>query len=161
MGLDITAMSEVERVDDGSEDHEDVSRLWDGGFEGRLAPLEKGAYRSVGEEASFRAGSYGGYNEWREHLAAMALGMTPERLWTLVKTDPTFAGPFVEQINFTDCDGTIGPTASAKLAKDYADFTERAEEYGKRVGCEWFFPRYKQWRAAFDVAAPNGVVLFG
>ena len=64
-------------------------------------------------------------------------------------------GPFYELINFTDCDGTIGPEVAAKLARDFAEWDERAQV----VGGEWY-EAYAEWRRCFEFAAHTGAVRF-
>ena len=91
-------------------------------FPGRTAGIKPGIY-SFERSAEFRAGSYSGYNEWRDHLARMAVGMSAKKIWA-----SGWKGPFVELINFPDNEGVIGPVVAAKLAKDFAEFEHRAEE---------------------------------
>ena len=83
------------------------------------------------------------------------VGVVPKELWTLSPDDEAArATPFYELINFSDCEGFIGPKTSAKLAKDFAAWQEKAGERG------WFSEKYAQWRAAFELAANGGVVQF-
>lgn len=91
----------------------------------------------------------------------MALDMEPGDIWY----DPEAHGdkPFFELICFSDCEGALGAEISAKLARDFAEFEERAEEHAKSLG-EWFgedwIYRYKAWRRAFELASENGAVCF-
>lgn len=108
----------------------------------------------------FRAGSYGGYGQWREQLAALAGyakstfdGESPSHFYGACEA---FFGPFHELINFSDCEGTIGPVISAKLALDFAAFQARADAHPD----ERFRLLYQQWRRAFDMAAIGGAVQF-
>lgn len=171
MGLDISAFSKLveapgaERDTDGCLVDYDNFRSFDENpdFPGRLAGIKSDVpYRIDGESTGFRAGSYGGYNVWRNDLAKLAgYPLTKYRshrgevegydagAWA------AGVGPFFEQIQFTDCDGTIGPVVSAKLAKDYADFATQAEAIGG-----YFWEKYQEWKEAFDMAADNGAVSF-
>ena len=67
-------------------------------------------------------------------------------------------GPFCELINFSDAEGIIGASVSAELAKDFAEFQERAASF------DWQHPHFKelyqQWREAFELASDNGAVRF-
>jgi hypothetical protein len=184
MGLDIHAASKAAshylrgRSDDEAEDEklfeaDDVMYVYaNDDFPDQAEGYADGFYRIHGESFGFRAGSYSGYNAWRRHLCLMALDREPEDVWA----DPEhFAGrPFVELINFSDCEGLIGPKTSAKLARDFAAFAERAEQYvnehsrpdksGKgddedEVG-PWFLESYREWRQAFELAADDGLVRF-
>src|SRR6516165_2679519 len=92
-------------------------------YPGHSQGLISGVYRR--EEAwGFRAGSYRGYDAWRRMLAQFALGKTSKQVWA-----EEAKGPFSELINFSGCQGYIGPVVAAKLAKDFADYQRRAEEY--------------------------------
>ena len=81
------------------------------------------AYSGCEDSFAFQAGSYMYYSKWRNQLAEMAgLGSAEA-----VRTNPEKEGlPFVELINFSDCEGVIGPKVAAKLAKDFADYEDRA-----------------------------------
>lgn len=160
MGLDITWYRNLVKVDDAGDDPPDW--YWrafvNEGFPGRAGQIEQGAYYIGTERGHFRAGSYSGYNHWREQLAELArysrrgIGDKPysEGAWAAT------AGPFWELINFSDCEGVIGAEVSAKLAKDFAAFQARADTHPD----EWFRDRYSVWRFAFEQAAHNGAVAF-
>lgn len=170
MGLDITAYSRLveeanpELEEDGQLVDENLIRLWENpDFQGRLDGLKgNGVYRTSGECGGFRAGSYGGYTAWREELARIA-GYEPGQIEIHGKPRSSYcakpwagaSGPFSEQINFSDCEGTIGPVVSAKLAKDYAEFLPFAEAVGGR-----FLELYLDWKSAFELAADQGAVIF-
>ena len=78
---------------------------------------------------------------------------------TAVWDNPPPNAPFVELINFSDCEGFIGPVASAKLAKDFAAFRDRAQSADSTHGA-YDFERYCKWQEAFEFAADNGCVQF-
>jgi hypothetical protein len=186
MGLDITAYKGLTKLDvvfgaDGEPidpttresldyDSYDLRCYINPDYADRATGLEhKAVYKS---EASmgFRAGSYGGYNAWREELARLAgypavpvdrygTGNVQHRAdygaWN------TTEGPFWELINFSDCEGVIGPVVAAKIAKDFAEWDERAKTHGDSVERgEWFYPLYQTWQKAFEMAAQNGAVDF-
>ena len=71
---------------------------------------------------------------WNE-LATLAGYAGADDAWE--RTD----GPFWELINFSDCEGVIGPKTSAKLAGDFAAFQEKADAH------------HGQW---FGRSMPNG-----
>ena len=159
MGLDISYARGAERVE-GVADADaayEQSLEWiypNPNFKDRADDLVEGAYR-VEEREHFRAGAYSYYNRWRAWLCLLALDCTPDRVWN----DPkTFEGtPFVELVNFSDCEGVIGPKTSAKLAKDFIDFTDRAES---APGEEGFVELYAEFRRAFVNASDRGFVDF-
>lgn len=157
MGLDITAYSKIAEAEE-NEAFDETGELHDGfvqlyvnpDFNGRADEIKnRHAYR-IGDSFSFRAGSYGGYNQWRSALAAL-VGTTPSAVWENPKP-----GPFMELINFSDCEGTIGASISAKLAKDFAQYQTIADENDS----EYFRKKYEEWRKAFEMASDGGAVVF-
>jgi hypothetical protein len=187
MGLDITAVSRTashflgSREQLGDEQYEELLEsdtalpIWvSDGHEERLDGYARGMYRVEGQSMGFRAGSYSGYNWWRRHLSLMALDEEPQTVWA----DPeAFAGePFVELIDFSDCEGCIGPKTSAKLAKDFRDYAAQAEAYARERGEQrdpnrgpladedqvgsWWLESYREWQEAFELASDDGFVKF-
>lgn len=152
MGLDISAYSNLKREDDQSKDRDDceIHILVNDDFPGRCDDVAEGYY-AAGDELGFRAGSYGGYGAWRDQLARLAGNASAKAVWS----DPK-PGPFIELINFSDCEGTIGTAVSVKLAKDFADFQHAADTHPD----EYFRERYANWRKAFELASKAGAVLF-
>jgi hypothetical protein len=65
-------------------------------------------------------------------------------------------GPFRELLCFSDCDGVIGAQVAAKLARDFAEWDERA----KALGDSWFYEKYTEWQRCFEMAADDGAVSF-
>lgn len=173
MGLDISYYKNIQRINCLEKDGEPLDAITgtplenyihvyiNPDFPDRCRDVEGGYYR--GEEGEgFRAGSYGGYNRWRDQLAKLAgYPLTPNDEGGSSHDSGAWAatgGPFWELINFSDCEGAIGTEVSRKLAQDFADFQERAEavdssEYD-------FIGRYNEWRKAFETAAQGGVVCF-
>jgi hypothetical protein len=112
------------------------------------------------DSMNFRAGSYGGYSQWREWLAEVAgypnaPGATFHPHCMTVWEGA--AGPFSELINFSDCEGIIGPVVAAKLAQDCVDFDERAKTSSDS---DYYYIRYREWRMACEMAADGGVIIF-
>lgn len=121
---------------------------WPGHTEG-IPPA--GVY-SFAEEFGLRAGSYGGYNRWREWLAE-GVGHNIDEVHKGIITE----GPFVELINFSDCEGYIGPIVAAKL---HADFVAHRAKFTGNVDDGWFPEAYDKWMQAFEIAADGGLVSF-
>lgn len=90
----------------------------------------------------FRAGSYGGYNAWRENLQQQ---FNPSR-------DPE--GPFYELIWFADNEGDIGPEAAKDLLADFEAHRAYYEPY-----YEGHDP-YDDWMKACELAADEGLIDF-
>ena len=173
MGLDVSAYAHltpvdsetVERDEDGLivryDDFVDFFYLieaTEAHWSGRTEGLAKGPC-AVGLRKGhcFRAGSYGSYNQWRQKLAAL-VDTTPEAAWS-----GRYRGPFWELINFSDCEGVIGPVVSAKLAKDFRDHRQKAEAFEAprlHSGDEWFISIYRDFQLAFEIASAGGAVQF-
>jgi hypothetical protein len=144
MGLDISAYSRVVPITGEMMDawrHPEVYVNPD--FKERADGLENGIYRRLegSKEHNFRAGSYSGYNWWRDELANMA-------------RPPAFE----ELVNFSDCEGTIGHLTSAKLAADFAAHQEKAD--ARRDDGTMFYQKYCDWRKACEIASDNGFLSF-
>lgn len=123
----------------------------------RADGLTSGIY-TYEEAARFNAGNYRGFSHWRNQLAEIAGYPAQDR-----KDDKHSAsaweaesGPFWEMINFSDCEGTIGPKTSAKLANDFADHQAKADAHED----DHFRALYAQWRKVFETAAQEGAVSF-
>lgn len=151
MGLDIVAYRSVAYRADTSEDSEDDEGAYIApDFPGRADDVRGGVPFDSAEARHFLAGSYIGYGNWRRQLANL-IGTSPEAVWA----NPT-PGPFMELIHFTDCEGCIGATVSAKLAADFAAHQEQADAHAD----EWFRRTYSEFRLAFEMAAEGGLVQF-
>lgn len=171
MGLDISYYRQAKFVrapaDDDDGYNEGLVRIYTNpDFAERADRLADGLYSAeFGDD--FRAGSYSGYNRWREELARFA-GYPPTRhdggyggprdLCAAACWEGA-TGPFSELINFADNEGVIGPITAGKLARDFAEWDARAKAHQGPLG-EWFYESYCQWRKAFETAADAGFVSF-
>lgn len=183
MGLDISAYRNLKPcaapagADTGDEDLDFYFRRYDNDhFPGRAEGLTSEWYELPTADAdshAFRAGSYRGYNTWREWLAKLAgypavLDSIEDRSGIHNHSRGAWnasGGPFFELINFADNEGTIGPVVSARLAKDFAEWDERAKAAAEAADDDaesrkWFYEKYQDWRRAFELAAENGAVDF-
>lgn len=181
MGLDITAYRRVTKLDvNFDEDGEaidkdtgepvdyDVRAYANPHFPGREEGAENRAAYTAQESMGFRAGSYSGYNAWRNELAKLAgYPETPFESFGNVRMRHDAgawvagSGPFWELINFSDCEGTIGPVVSSKLAKDFSEWDERAKQHDEDAGLNGgLYERFQEWRQAFEMAADGGLVDF-
>tara|TARA_Y100001973_G_C5137164_1_gene300950 strand:- start:137 stop:709 length:573 start_codon:yes stop_codon:yes gene_type:complete len=189
MGLDITAISEIEPIvvppelEIWSDEYYEWEQEQDfpGGvwnlspnawFPEQSEGVPLGSVISKGEEYGFRAGSYSGYNEWRNDLTYAVLGINAEDAWSRIDDGETDI-PFAYLINFSDADGIIGPIASKKLYNDFVNYEDDImkkvdywflkmdphKEYSA-MDMKWFQTKYNDWKQAFKVASNNGAVIF-
>lgn len=97
------------------------------------------------EKLAFCAGSYSGYNAWRDDLKQQFNpGVDPE-------------APFFELIWFADNEGVISSEASTDLL---ADFQKHADLYQPSRHEEFFRAKYACWTKAAELAATAGLIDF-
>jgi hypothetical protein len=167
MGLDITAYEIIQptktpRLPDGELDYDEMyergiveAYLVNSEFSQSFRGLELGqCYQTSGQTYSFRAGSYSGYNHFRAAVSVAVLGVDPHTVWD--HREAYRNKPFFELINFSDCEGTIGPEACADLKRD---FDEHSEDVLSKLD-DWYQNTYKEFQLAFDIAADTGLVNF-
>ena len=181
MGLDVSAYRKLKQLDvlfnaDGDPvnpatgeelEYDDYVKPYiSRDFPKQAADLVKGAAYGFEDSAHVWSGGYGGYNNWREELAKLAgypvgvyyrvPGYAPSATESYSQgAFQVASGPFHELICFSDCEGAIGPTVCAKLAKDFAEWDERAKAVGG-----WFYESYVMWREGFEFAADGGAIEF-
>lgn len=126
-------------------------------FESQFIGLNEKAYYSGESVTGFRAGSYSGYGHFRSILSRVVGFKSIEEAWEHDNY------PMKELINFSDCEGTIGPIVSAKLYQDFVDCKEKADklfETFETSECEYYKEKYTDWLEAFEAARHNGAVVF-
>ena len=163
MGLQITAYSRLEKVRDEDvelgEYHQPIDKrivtfFNNPDFPYHIADIVFGDfYITKGEQYSFRAGSYSGYSDWRNWLARVAGYQDANEVWSKKQL-----GAFVELINFSDCEGTIGPIIAAKLAKDFKEYEEKAKAIKDQL--PFALERYYDWKKCCEIAAKKGAIKF-
>lgn len=132
-------------------------------FAERFAGLKAGAVYRYKASFEFRAGSYSGYNRWRNELAKLA-GYTPSPYTfdgkTVLRYDVTVwsgaKGPFWELISFSDAEGVIGPEVCKRVYKDFLAYQVVASKHPD----EYFREFYAKWKNAFGMCAKNGAIIF-
>lgn len=90
-------------------------------------------------QTAFRAGSYSGYNWWREILAKL-VGITDiNAFWIKTGGINNRKGkePFFELINFSDCEGTLPLRECKRLKKDF-DYWSRLFHKQNAIQIFWF-----------------------
>lgn len=180
MGLSVTAYRGLQKIDcvfdtEGfaidPQTREPLEVRWyqpyvSSDFPSQAKGLEHGTCYSYQKALSGWSGGYHLYNQWREQLAKLAgysavpFERIPGRKSTEIQSHQVGAfehesGPFLELICFSDCDGVIGPEVSAKLAQDFAAFDTKAKAQGA-----WFYEKYVEWQACFELATDHGAVHF-
>jgi hypothetical protein len=178
MGLDVAAYRKITKIDclfdaDGEPfdpatgdyiDDKYFQAYVNPDFPDRADTLENKAIYSYTDRYHFRAGAYSYYNRWRDHLAMIAgyaLGSYEQYgikySSYAVSAWECESGPFLELIMFSDCEGCIGPATSAKLAKDFADYQDKADA----VEDDRWKEQYANFRKSFEMASDQGAVYFG
>lgn len=168
MGLDMSAYRYAELVEAGEYD-EDTAHARYGGrqnfvwlhntpeFAATEAGLKQGWYKTprYGSDDYFgwRAGSYSGYSYFRNLLAGM-FDRTAEDYWD--NGDPEW--PFYELINYSDCEGAMGPEAIKNVL---SDFIEHENLFKKTYpeDSSWYLEVYGNWIKGLTLAQ-DGIVLF-
>lgn len=165
MGLDIYYVSHIKRsksqtITSPNKIHIHV----DPSFKEQADHLQDGVYLTTDKsiDASFRAGSYSGYDAWRRELSTMALGVVPNDIWDAPNT---FHGkPFYELINFPDNEGCIGPKTSGCLYKAFTKHIKKATTHTTGMASKedaiYFMETYNNFMEAFKTASQDGVVIF-
>lgn len=106
----------------------------------------------------FRAGSYSGFNTWREELAELAVGDSNlYNIWAHAGTRKKRI-PFQEILCHSDCDGHITYRECKKLLDDFNRYIfvamERInvpkDDEGFPVGVYWL-DRFLKWKHAVEL----------
>jgi hypothetical protein len=105
-----------------------------------------GCYETTDDTVTFgfRAGSYGGYNQWRARLQEK---YNPDRKET---------EPFFELIWFADNEGTIGSLAAQNLLADFEAYGPDAE----LGSVNRYDGPFYQFHKACKIAAEDGLIRF-
>lgn len=167
MGLDIIAYQEIKLIGICDEDEYDNCEDWQttvhifptyvngSHFPEQLqdSDLKSNGVYEYDAAFGFYAGSYFGYNAWREQLAIRFTLAHPKNIWA--RPDDFKDRPFYFLVNFSDCEGIIAGQATHKLAADFEEHQERAESIGGL-----FLEKYNAFSKAFHMARENGFVRF-
>lgn len=186
MGLDITYYSNIREVVDSDPDDDDYpwsSAIYthDLGFYYQLGSLKLlTPYESTPEsEIGHISIGYSSYNQWRRELSILAGYESDKHVWSDTFFNPHVkyetlrkrklknlknenckikeVKPFYELINFSDCEGVIGPEVSKKLYQDFVNFENKIRNCNMD---SYFNNKYKEFKEAFRVASKNGAVSF-
>ena len=172
MGLDISVYSKVGKKIATTND-EELEELRDSSkfiyvyvnkfYYNQHGDKETGIYEITPKtkHISFRAGSYSGYGERRKQLSRFALNVEAKEIWN---NPNKFKGkPFVEMINFSDCEGVIDTKICAKLYNDFKNNKESIMAKAKELNefdFDWFKRWYEDFEKGFELASDDGVLIF-
>ncbi len=165
MGLDITSYSNLKK----GKESEDGIYIGKGPEHVARHQYSEGWYEPTLETKGhhFRAGSYGGYNQFRGHLCAAIHGVECEEFWTNDKYKGT---AFYELIDFSDCEGIIGVEESKKLHAEFVSHRDTFKNYIESklredeidtLAYSHCMEKYDEWTLAFKISSQNGALLFG
>ena len=170
-GLDIVAYEGLKEIKEPVFDKEGIPigkklvQLSPVEFKERYPPLKPDAVYKYRVVFDFRAGSYSGYNWWRNELAKLAgyeatLDEAPPGKEPSLRYDLTVwtkkAGPFWELIDFSDAEGVIGSTACLRVHKDFLRFAPAAAKHPEPD----FRDSYRDWQKAFAMCSRQGAIVF-
>lgn len=99
----------------------------------------------------FRAGSYGGYGQFRRLIAD---AFNPYR--DFGDGSPSPEGPFYELLWFADNEGTIAEVAAASLLRDFRRHEIEISSWSEGRGADLV----RDWIRACELAADGGLISF-
>ncbi len=99
--------------------------------------------------------SYSTYGKYRNKLCKAVTGLDAEQVWNNPHPDL----PFIEMINFSDCEGGFDNEVCVELKKDFLEWKNKIEsEFKEDI---FFLDFYKKFLEVFkDAADNNGVVVY-
>ena len=161
MGLDITSYSNLKK----GKETEDSIYIGKGPEHVARHEYAEGWYEPTLETEGhgFRAGSYSGYNQFRNSLCVAIHGVECEDFWTNEDYEGT---PFYELIDFSDCEGVIGVEESKKLHYEFKLHKGIFRRYLENTiddteDRNYFMEKYDDWTKAFSISAQGGALIFG
>jgi len=171
MGLDISVYKNL--VETTNEDDDVIYTGNNSGFIYQLGNLKQNTYYSVESVDDFCVGSYSSYSEFRRILHSLIDNGKIEDFWNkysyLVSTDyqvlkredklkrildinyKSVDIPFLEIIDFSDCEGILSCEICGKLYKDFIFYDSKA----KNLNDEYFYGLYKRFTNATMIASEN------
>jgi len=168
MGVTIRAYPGVKYIERGDPEKETNGVAYfypEESFIERMDGFDPGLYQYDPEDTKQISFSYSGYNLWRDMLARIIHGCSAAHIWDHKEVYVDTA--FYELVDFSDCEGTIGPKTCEKLARDFKDHIGRVRAYVEEMedstvvrlprppsSREWL-EQYEQFSAIFTLAA-NG-----
>lgn len=178
MGLDISAYSKVKFDLPYDEENDYYHRLENhpdfaaqlGDLKGKVFLVEKHRPKKTDEKnyeehIGFRAGSYGGYGQFRRTICKIVNDCEIEHLWAELEKEDAYYGDFTMSylLNFSDCEGYICAEISDILFTEFVINRAKvlaAVEKNPSGFSPWFMETYDNWTRAFGLAKDNGLVTF-
>jgi hypothetical protein len=121
----------------------------------------RSAFTSTGEHKPEISMSCGGYGVLRAMICEAVLGIKPKALWEIIYADQENynhdENPLTYLINFSDCEGTIGPSVSKKI---YKSLIENEEKISSFITDSWYKERFIELVEVFRVGSLDGIVTF-
>ena len=116
-------------------------------------------------KGGFRAGSYGGFMNWRRKLAD-SVGIDLDSMQGFKENGTVWSGyePFYELLHHSDCDGVLWWDECEELLKDFEPHRDKFVEYLSDNGIieSYYLEKYDAWfqiiKACIDV---EGMLRFG
>lgn len=159
MGLDIHLYTGLEKIESNVLEGDSIITLYPSEIFSRGEDGLVGTYRFKDSD-HFHAGNYSSYNYWRNKLCELTNSMSDKEFWDL----DVHELPFYKLINFSDCDGFIGPLTALELVEDFQDFQARVDAMDKDCyeGSGYGFKeQYFSFMNFFERAGrEDGVVVF-
>jgi hypothetical protein len=141
--------------------HDFAGHVGDYGVSGQRVEYMKGPSSN---DIDFRAGSYSSYNSFRNHLSCALLGVTVSEAW---ENEETYSDHLIwDLLNFSDCEGVIGPTVSDVIHKGLVDNQSKFSSYLRsrsdvgKMDEEYYNQTYANFMDAFAFGKQEGIVIF-
>jgi len=116
------------------------------------------------KDIDFRAGSYSSYNSFRNHLSCAMLGVTVSSAW---ENEEKYSDHLIwNLLNFSDCEGAIGPAVSNLIHKGLVDNQDKFSSYLRdsneigKMDEEYYSETYNNFINAFAIGKQEGIVVF-
>ena len=160
MGLDCTAYSNIKLLHEINKNNEDTDDFWERGlarlymtgFARHSDNLKDGWYEAE-DSYGWCAGSYSGYNRWRNTVSEVGLGVPAKVVWE--NFDQYEDEGLAWLVHFSDCEGFIGPETSKKILVGLQKIQE-----DNLFTDEYDLVKLNHWIIGMTLAANNGAVVF-
>ncbi len=109
---------------------------------------------------SFRAGSYGGYNRFRDTLCRALHGFGAKALWAMVDEELETHAMW-QILHFSDCEGVLGTEVCRTLHAELEEHWDKVTAYFAQLDDgDYYQGLLGTWRDAFKAASAEGFIGF-
>lgn len=166
MGLDISGIvfSELEEGCAGYDifvDHTDFKRSL---LDSEITKVGKD-HENVEEVGDVPSMSYGSYGSFRRELSLASTGKKDSEVWEEVANMPeeeSYPNPMYHIINFSDCEGYIGPKAVTEMASFLEANVDKIRKHFKDHADDWYLGRFEYFlECVVDTSKKNGYLRLG